>query len=815
MIGCAGRVGWLRGRRPPQLLVLVLVLVLVGCRDHHADRRAESPPPAPRYLLPAPTALPPAPSPARTLGRGPAPDYPRPIRLELAPGVDAPDPPLRVRVVRAVEGTGLAVASGFIGDSWSAMRIDLERNRVDWVSSVICPGPVVAVTAHRVVCAGGVAMVALDLENGHEVWRSPLRYRAATDDRLLAIDEGGVGHLLAIADGARLGRVVAPAREPLVEVHRMCAATPDGGAGAAEDAATATALDLYAWSPAGRLRRLRVGADGAAHLAWSVGAGHTPTQIDVCQPELLVEVPIPGSSLRILTAIDAASGAIVGGPIQVYGWWPARGGPGVETSGDDGITLRTRALTPIRVLIPQPIGTRPVAAVGDDRLIRAHGGTLVRLAGDGSVTWLAAPAVVDDAVITADRLLAGAWLVPPMTRAEYPTLFELPPPPAIDAPPRLPPSLPVAAPLGDRVAVQKLGSPVVWRPDAAIDYPDAGHHAVSRPVLDGTALYMATLERRPGPRYGAGLAGFDLATRRFTWHRDRVCAANATVIGVAVAGPVVVCGAAENEPGPAHLSAVARATGEPRWQRSLPNLDALAGAGEVLIASHGDRAEVLRAADGQTLFQLVSDNRHTPRVVAMVTAAKGQASRTLVVAVEAGGTVVARDPARGGAPVWAVAVRGYVVRLLPAGDRVALALLDGQLYLLDPADGSAVEVAASAPWWQVPGGGDLELAEPAAAPGVSGLAGFGLDGAQRFRAGFAIAPPLGLAALRGVGESPVVAVTYRGMSRALVLDAGSGRLTGVYELSPRHVRGGVFGAIVAGRPVAGAVLQKPAGVVFF
>jgi hypothetical protein len=235
-----------------------------------------------------------------------------------------------------------------------------------------------------------------------------------------------------------------------------------------------------------------------------------------------------------------------------------------------------------------------------------------------------------------------------------------------------------------------------------------------------------------------------------------------------------------------------------------------------VIAHAGDRASVIAAQSGKVLYELEADNGYSVRALPVVLSAADKAT-TLVVAVEPGGVLVARDAEAGGRAVWARRVAGgYVRELHPAGDGVAVELSGGELVLVAAADGKPVVVEGGASTWRVPGGSDL-LFDDAHRVTVTGeLHGYGLDGASRFRAAYATPGPLDLAILRGAGEAAFIAlVSHRGEAKVLLAEPQSGAISSVHVLSPRWVHGSVWSAIVDGRPVAGAVLHKPFGVQFF
>ena len=779
-------------------LLSAAVIVAAGCRDRSVEPEHKVVAAPPLRLAHAAAVAPTPARPERGLGRGPTVHYPRAIPLRLAADVPALDPPMRVVEVRAIPGGALAVASGLAGGEWVLELVDLEAGVIRWRAG--CRGPAVHATAARIVCAGAVGIDTIAVTSGAQVWTSALAFAAAHGERLFARAPGatGAGYLVDVATGAAVAVVAPPQGEDFAEVTRLCV-----GEGEA---------DLYAWSAAGRLRRIHliIAEPAGAELVWLRALGRPPTKVDVCDPVVLVETPIPGSSLRTLTALSALTGESVGETIQVNGWWSARAGAGIETATGKGIALRGRDLALVKTITADRIGIRSVDEWRGDRLLRGPAGTLVVFRSDESLLWLAAPARVRDAVITGDRLLAAAWLAPPQSSADYLALYELP---ATSSPRQVPIWSPPVPPAG-AVDVLALQAPQPAHAAAIVAADDVGAYAVAHVTMADTELFMTTLEARPGPGYGAGLAAFDLKSRSFTWHHDGACPVNALVAGIAVARAAVVCGGARQSPVGGRLVALNRRDGAPLWTLDLPTVDAVAGAGDVVVASYGGRAAVVDARRGEILYELESDNHHLPRVVPIELSLAEGKRRTLVIALEQGGNIVARDPGLGGVVVWAVATRGYVVDLRRAGAELAVTFTSGELRLLAPADGADRVVGSWSSGWQPVG--DLLMAEVAGAPASSFWHAFDASGSERFLSAYDLAAPLHVALMRGADAgAPLVGMTYRGVPRLLNIEPRRGRLVAVYELPPRHVRGGVFSAVVDGKPVVGVVLQKPAAVHFF
>ncbi len=782
------------------LLGAVVWLGAGACRDRSVEREHKVIAAPPLRLAHSAAAAPTPAQPERSLGRGPSIHYPRSIPLRLAADVAVLDPPMRVVKIRAIPGGDLAVASGLAAGAWVLELVDLDAGIIRWRAHH-CHGPAVHATAEHIVCAGAVGIDALAVASGARVWSTSLQFAAADGERLFARapDGEGPGYLVDVASGAAVTVVTPPQDESFAEVARLCASEGEA--------------DLYSWSAAGRFSRTHIttAAPARAELVWARGLGRPPTKVDVCDPVVLVETPIPGSSLRTLRALSAESGAEVGEAIKAQGWWSARAGAGIETATSAGIAWRGRDLALVKTITADRIGIRSVDEWRGDRLLRGPAGTLVVLRADESLLWLAAPAIVGDAVITGDRLLAGPWLSPPQSSADYLALYQLPA--AASASRQVPIWPPRPQPAG-AVDVQPLGPLHPAHDRAVVVASDVGAHAVSHVTMAGSELFMATLEKRPGRGYGAGVAAFDLRSRGFTWHRDGACPVNAVVAGVAVAGDVVVCGGARQSPSGGQLVALNRRDGVPLWSLDVPTVDAVSGAGDVIVVSYGSRAAVVDAAAGEVLYELESDNRHLPRVVPVeLTDDRGQ-PRTLVIAVEQGGNIVARDPGLGGVVVWALATRGYIVALRRADAELAVTFTSGEVRLLSPADGADRVIGSWSSRWQLVG--DLLMADATGPLGSAFWRAFDASGSERFLSAYGLPAPLGVAALRGdEAGAPLLGLTYRGVPRLLHIEPRRGALVALYRLPPRHVRGGVFSAFVDGKPVIGAVLQKPAAVHFF
>jgi hypothetical protein len=180
------------------------------------------------------------------------------------------------------------------------------------------------------------------------------------------------------------------------------------------------------------------------------------------------------------------------------------------------------------------------------------------------------------------------------------------------------------------------------------------------------------------------------------------------------------------------------------------------------------------------------------------------------------GAVVARAPRAGMLPVWALAVRGAVVSIGAAGERIAVELVGGELYLVDPGSGAAVAAAGWAARWRPVTGSDLLLVEPPAPTGAAWeVLAYGADGAPRFAAALPLASPW-LPGTRGRHPAAPLALAHGPAARRVaVIDPASGEVTARLLLPPRAVPGAVFATVVDGRPVAGALLAEPLGALLF
>lgn len=90
-----------------------------------------------------------------------------------------------------------------------------------------------------------------------------------------------------------------------------------------------------------------------------------------------------------------------------------------------------------------------------------------------------------------------------------------------------------------------------------------------------------------------------------------------------------------------------------------------------------------------------------------------------------------------------------------------------------------------------------------------------LGGGLRARNDYALAPPVVPAAARGPAGSPLVVASGPDLREVMVLDVRTGDPLRRVQLPEDAAPGLVFGTIVDGTPVAGALLAAPLRVVLF
>jgi outer membrane protein assembly factor BamB len=735
--------------------VAAVLVAVAACAPERPRPEARGP-----IAYPARPAAWPVPPWTGVIGRGPA-----PLPL-VAESIGGAPPALRADALWAVPGTGpaRAVVSGR-GDAGAVAvdAIEVDAGVVRWRSSA-CPGPVVAVTAESVVCASAERIVGLD-SAGAAGWQIDGRFVAASGDLILAATADGAVVLDATA-GTEAARFALPGGVSPASLVAAC--RRDG------------AVDVWTWA-SGALTRLDV-RGASATAAWSApiatSAGAMP-RVDACDDAVVVTAPLDGA--EELHAVARRDGRVLGGPVRARGAWPARTGEGLglELATDDGLERRGRDLGAATRLGGERLG-RLVALRGARRLVEGEGGMV--LLGDGAPRALAGPGA-GARVVLGDRhavsLTASGHLVQRWRLSEA----------AAPLPPR------AAAP-DERALARYPDLPAPAPPPARIDLPDAGVSGVAAVAVDGSdAALVYTAPVEPA---SAGLALFDVRARRWRWHAPEACL-SARVIGIAAADGVVVCASPEG------VRAVARADGAPRWRWSgdLGDVTAVRAAAGVVAVAVGNELAVLDAATGREIDRVADSRGGSPRFA--LAQVGGEA---LLIGAERGG-VVARAPRLGMLPRWALRVDGAVSDVHTAGDRAAIALATGELYLVDIATGGAVIAAGDfGAGWRAPGGGDLVVREETGDDWR--IAAFGLDGIARFRSGITEAGPWHLADARG--RDPRAPLVLIAGPRALALDPATGVVTRLVEAGGAHLS---FGTALDGAPVAGLLFAQPLAIALF
>jgi hypothetical protein len=743
-------------------LTLVAAAGLAGCRAERALPDVIAATVYPARLA----AWPPAPW-TGAIGRGPAPSPLLPVRVQSA----VPLVPLTARALWTVPGTGAAraVASGVAAGAPAIELIDIDAGALRWRSDG-CP-EVVHVAGGAVVCAAAAGVIGLGLDDGGERWRAEGTFAAATGD-LVVTAIGGVATVVDSGGGGEAARFDLPAGIAGGDLVGAC--RRDG------------AVDVWAWTAAGLIRLDVRGR--AATPAWTAALPRpsgSRTTVEPCDD--IVVLAADGADGLTVHAVARRDGRVVGGPLRARGLWSARAGEGLglELATDAGVERRRRDLgAPVAVAAAR--AGRLIAERGPRRLVAAAGGFLL-LDGDGDGAPLPAPA--DASAVLGDRhLLVAAggairrWHLPAASA------------PAAD----------VAEPDERTIAhLADLPAPVAVEPSALLALPSAGSQGVAAVAVD--PVEPAWIYAAPREAAGAGLALLDARTRQWRWHTPEGCPAAAGPVAIAIAGERVLCAAGSS------VRAVARADGAAGWTFTASGaVDALVGAAGAVAATVDDQVVVLDAASGVELARFADDRGGAP-AVAMIAVA----GEPLVVAAERGG-VVARAPRLGALPRWALRVDGTVASVTAAGDRIAVALASGELYLVDAATGTGVVAAAGyATAWAAPGGGALIVREERAAGWF--LAAYDRDGVARFRTGLAGDVSWRLSPSRGQDpRAPLVVTDGVSGDRAAAIDPATGFVTRTAMTgAASRATGLAFGTAIDGAAVAGVVLAQPLAIALF
>ncbi|MBS1121266.1 MAG: hypothetical protein H6Q90_3494 [Deltaproteobacteria bacterium] len=773
-------------------------------------------------------------------GRSQAPQRPRTSGIAGEAKV-----PLRLPTPWPVPGAGpaRAVVSGHEGARSAIELVDIDRGQVLWRDTQACAGLVVGVTAHAIVCSDqrGTRAVGLD---GKARWHDAGKFIAMTGERVVL---AGVGEaiILGAADGAELGRVRLPAAaaigaaQPLT-IDSIIASCGDAG------------RELFALGRDGKLARI-ADARGGPAVSWALEIGAV-ADLDPCVGDRVVV--FNGQSL---IAIDRATGKVIGRVEGVLGHWRAHdGSERIELATATGVTSWPADLTGPPVALPLPPLGRLIDQRGELRLVRASRSTAVVLDRAGVRAYL--PFASMGGVLGDDAILAGSWAgsqgeavhrigLPARSRR----VLRVP----LDGPGIAPPAelrdLPAAVPLD---------------PATGFGKPDTGKHAVGAIALDphdSSTVYAVALEAVADDTTSAALASADLSKRAWKWQRADGCGPGLPV-ALAVASEVVACAARG-------VTSTVRATsldGASRWQWEGDNVDRLQAAGAGVLVHDADRLVVLDAATGRVHGRFASDDGGPmpAALVELVAPATDVAARseTWLVTAEQG-RLVARLPSAGMVAVWSLRVDGVIRALAASAEGVLVELEDGDAFRVDlrtaqitampglgltwrataelvtgetaggpiPAPPLAIPpgprpgfdfrgrpIGARRPVALPPAARETEpppLWTPIPSPPPLGRSWqytlYDLTGGLRARNDYALDNPVVPAAARGPQGSPLVVAYGHALQDVLVLDPRTGDPVRHVRLPEGSPPAHVFGTIVDGSPVAGAVLAVPLRVVLF
>jgi hypothetical protein len=789
------------------------VIATFGCTQ-------PEPPPVPAQpwvAAPAPIAV--IGPPIGTIGRSQAPQLPRVAGIEgAAPGA------LRLATPWTVPGAhALAVLSGTEGGKPAVELVEIDGGRLRWRDTTACGGAVVGVTEATIVCADANGPRGVHVKDGKAAWKVAATYLAMTDERVV-VEGGGEAVIVDAESGDELSRVRLPAN---VMPDAILASCGDAG------------RELFVQGQDGKLSRVADGKGGPA-ITWSTPVGRID-EIEACAGTTVIvrEAGVGGGTL---IAIERATGKVTGRLAGVHGHWAARDGSDrIEVATDAGLALWPRTLVGEGAQTSVLVLGELLASRKDLRMVRATPSSAVVLDRDGVRAFV--PFLAMGAALGDDAYVSASWSGPSdaaVRRAGLPGRYRkslrLPVGKGGVALPAELRDLPEAQPVEMAGAIAKA---------------DTGKHAVVDVAIDpaeSAVLYALSLEKPDDETGEPGVAALDLKTRAWKWQRGDACGKGESV-GFAVAHDVIACATrARTKPG-----AIVRATsrdGAARWDWTAEHLDHVEAAGDAVLAFDGDRVSVLDAASGKQRWWIASDDGGRVRVAAV---ARGAA--TFVVAYERG-RVVART--LGGWPLWSVAVAGIVESIAASADGVLVALEDGDAYRIG-LDGAIVMlpglnlewraagdlVAASTAGGPIPGAvvappaplrvlkpilkkppppTDEELEKPRIWTPIPPPAALGdswqltlyeLAGGLRARNDYGLFPPVVPARERGPAGSPIVVASSPGLREVLVIDPRKGDPMRRVQLAEDAVPGLVFGTIVDGTPVAGAVLQAPLRVVIF
>lgn len=748
------------------------------------------------------------PAPIARIGRSQAPQVASISGIEGAVRVA-----LRSATPTAVPGgAARAVLYGVEGVKSAIDLVDVDAGKVLWRDTTACTGPVVGVTADVIVCAdaNGVRGVGMD---GKPAWKIEAAYLAMTEDRVV-VEGPGEAVIVDAATGDEVSRMKLPKGVMADAVLASC-----GDAG----------RELFAQGQDGKL--VRIGdAKGGTAVTWGTPIGKID-EIEACEGSgvLVREAGVDGGTL---IAIDRASGKLTGRVERVRGFWKARdGSEHLEVSTAAGLATLPRNLVGAPVVTSPLVLGELIDARGDVRLVRATSTSAVILDREGVRAYV--PFAAASGVLGDKSIVRASWGGDDMPRR-------------IAMPERYRKALRVPTErAGVALPAELRDLPEALPPAMTIEKADTGAFGVLDVAIDpseSAVVYTLNLEKSNEETSTASIAAFDLAKRAVRWQRADACGVG-EALRIAVARDVVVCASRTRSTPTALVRATSR-DGAPRWEHELDHVSDIAAAGDVVLVFDGDTLTVLDAERGKARWRMASSDG--ARAVA---AAVGVGPSTYVVVAERG-HIVARTPH--GWPLWSIAIDGSARSIQPSGAGVLVGLEDGDAYRIELSSGTAYPIPGLNLAWH--GATDLVVAHTAGGP-IPGpplpppprplrvlrpilkpppedperprmwtplpmppslgdsvqVTLFELTGGLRARNDYglvdgAVAPD------RGPAGSPVLIYAGR---EVVAVDPRTGDPLRRVQLPEDAPIGLVFGTIVEGSPVAGAVLQAPLRVVIF
>lgn len=773
--------------------------MLAGCAP--AEREPPAPPPAPAYASLAVTLTA---APIARIGRSQAPQI-----ADARGMLGAVQVPLRAATPTTVPGDDKArvVLYGVEGAKSAVELVEIDTGRVLWRDTTACAGPVVGVTEDAVVCADakGVRGIGTD---GKARWKQEATFLAMSDDRVV-IEGPGEAIVLDAASGDELTRVKLPANVMADAVLASC-----GDAG----------RELFAQGQDGRLVRI-ADVKGKTAIAWGVPVGKID-ELEACEGNLVVV-----REGAALIAIDRATGKIAGRVDGVRGHWKARdGSERIEIATEAGVMALPRDLSGEGAQVLPLVLGELIDSRGAQRLVRATKRTAVVLDRDGVRAYIGFDA------------MSGALGDTAIVRTSW-AADELPRRVAIPARYRKGLRLPRERP-GVALPAELRDLPVAAPATAAIEARGVAAFGVLDIAVEDAAVYALVVEAaNEEEANAAGIAAIDLATKALRW---QAACDKGEAVRMAVARDVIACASRTRTTPAARVRAFGK-DGTARWTWETDRIRDLAAAGDAVLAFDADMVTVLDAATGTPRWRIASSDGGRALAVPVAIGAA-----TFVAAIERGHLVVRTLT---GWPLWTIAIDGNARALQASGAGVLVELEDGDAYRIALPAGTVHALPGLNLAWQ--GTGDLVVAHTAGGP-VPGppappplrvlkpilekkkvppaedvdperprlwtpippppalgdsvqVTLFEPTGGLRARNDYALVDG-GVSRARGPAGSPIVIYAGRDV---LSIDPRTGDPIHRVELPADAPIGLVFGTIVDGSPIAGAVLAAPLRIVLF